>query len=190
MKSLLLIPLFLLLQACSLLPPAEPDEALAVVGSAGQNWELEGRVAIRQGQRADSASINWSQQLHQYRIELSGPLGQGGARILGSENAVSLELSGDEHPYLGATPEAVMQQALGWYLPVSQALYWVQGRPDPEQPFTPLSDASGFHQLGWQIRLRQVTRLSPDLVLPRLLELSHGDLRLRLLIRQWRVAPP
>jgi outer membrane lipoprotein LolB len=183
----LLIPVLLLLSACSTLPPPAPPGDMTITGSAGDEWQLSGRVAIRQGQRADSASIDWAQLREHYRIELSGPFGQGGARIDGNAANVTLQIAGDDRRYHGDTPEAVMQQALGWYLPVSQAFYWVQGRPDPSYPHRPLAEAIGFHQLGWQIEVRRVVQLRPDLVLPALLELRYGDLRLRLLIRQWQL---
>lgn len=187
MKQLLLIALALLLNACSLLPSSQSTENLTLTGSAGDDWQLSGRIAIRQGQHADSANIDWRQSPAHYRIELSGPFGQGGARIEGSPEEVSLQLSGDQQRYQGPTPEAVMQQALGWYLPVRQAHYWVQGRPDPAYPFSALSDTPGFSQLGWQIELRRLTQLPGDIVLPELLELRYDDLRLRLLIRDWQL---
>ena len=188
MKQLLLIPLILLLNACSLLTPSQPPQPLSTTGDAGDEWQLSGRIAIRQGQHADSANIDWSQTPTLYRIELSGPLGQGGARILGSPAGVTLQVNGDDRRYRGATPEAVMQQALGWYLPISQAHYWVQGRPDPAYPFSALPDASGFSQLGWRIELRRVTQLPQGIVLPELLELRYDDLRLRLLIHDWQLS--
>lgn len=187
MNRLWLLPLILLLNACSILTPSQPADHLQMTGSAGDQWQLSGRVAIRQEQRADSASIDWQQNHADYLIELSGPLGQGGARIEGTPGAVTLQLSGDDTLYRGTTPEAVMQQALGWYLPVSQAHYWIQGRPDPAYPATPLSDGVGFSQLGWQIELRRTTSAAPDLVLPELIEFRYGTLRLRLLIHQWQL---
>lgn len=182
----LLIAAALLLSACSTLqpPPAGPDTQLQ--GRLGPNWLFEGKAGIRQGAHADSASIDWRQQGEQFEIRLSGPLGQGGMQIEGGPDGVNMQVSGEAETYRAATPEGVMQQALGWHLPVSQARFWVQGRPDPDYPFSPLTGTDGFEQLGWRIDIQRLTQISDLLVLPTRLEFSYDDLRIRLVIREWQ----
>ncbi|SEG75992.1 lipoprotein insertase outer membrane protein LolB [Marinobacterium lutimaris] len=186
MTRILLLSIALLLSACSSIqsPPTAPDANLQ--GKLDNDWQFSGKAGIRQGNSADSANIDWHQQDQAYEVRLSGPLGQGGAVISGDSNSVEMQVSGESETYRGRTPEEVMYQALGWYLPVSQARYWVQGLPDPAYPSTPLSDASGFEQLGWRVEIQRLTEVNPDLILPGRLEFTYQDLRLRLVIRDWQ----
>lgn len=186
MTRVLLLSIALLLSACSSLqaPPPAPDANLQ--GKLDNDWQFTGKAGIRQGNSADSANIDWHQQDSAYEVRLSGPLGQGGAVISGNNSGVELQVSGEDEIFHGATPEEVMYKALGWYLPVSQARFWVQGLPDPAYPSTELTDANGFEQLGWRIEIQRLSEVNPDLILPSRLEFSYDDLRVRLVIRDWQ----
>lgn len=184
MRRLLLAATALTLGACSTLQPPAPVGDIQ--GTVGSRWQFDGKVGIRQGQRADSAGMEWQQDGEAFRIHLSGPLGQGGMQIEGNKEQVTLEIAGESEPYRGDSPEAVMQQALGWHLPVSQAQYWVQGRPAPHYPFKPLTGIQGFEQLGWHVEIQRTADITNSLTLPSKLEFTYADLRIRLVIRQWQ----
>ncbi|WP_432696746.1 lipoprotein insertase outer membrane protein LolB [Marinobacterium sp. YM272] len=186
MKRFLLLSIALLLSACSSLkgPTQPPEEELR--GSLDNSWQFSGRAGIRQGNSADSASIDWSQQDDAFEIRLSGPLGQGGALISGNDSRVEMRVAGEDELYRGSSPEEVMYQALGWYLPVSQARYWVQGRPAPGYDYTVLPTQPGFEQLGWRVEIQRLTPVTPSLTLPGKLEFSYNDLSVKLVIRTWQ----
>ncbi len=190
-RLLLLLPLLLWLAGCSTLPPPAPVPLPALDGPLLDNWSLQGKLGIRQGQRADSATLNWQQQQQHYEIRLSGPLGQGALAISGEPGQVQMAISGAAEPIVAATPEALMQSQLGWSLPLSQAHYWVQGRPAPQLASTPLPGGNGFRQLGWEVQILRVGAIdlaSGDRVnLPSRLRLQYGDLRITLLIAQWLI---
>ncbi|MBR9884114.1 MAG: outer membrane lipoprotein LolB [Oceanospirillales bacterium] len=187
MRGLLLLAA-LLLSACSTLPPPSQAPEGSLRGSLGDDWQFEGKAGIRQGEHANSANVDWEQQGDHFDIRLSGPLGQGGMQIVGDDTGVTMQVSGEPEPYQADTPEAVMQQALGWHLPVSQARYWVQGRPDPNIPYQLLSDTEGFEQSGWRIEIQRMTPINENLVLPGRLEFRYSDLSIRLVIRNWTPA--
>lgn len=188
----LLLPLLaMLLSACSTLQPP-PAVTGPLRGTLPQDWSLRGKIGIRQQQHSDSAALDWQQQGKQYDIRLSGPLGQGGVHIQGAPGQVSMQVSGEDQTATAATPEALMQARLGWSLPLSEANYWVQGRPAPDYPSTPLNNRRGFHQLGWDveiIRLSRTTLAGQDLVLPSLLRMRYGELTITLAIAQWSTHP-
>lgn len=178
----------LLLSGCSQLakqPTAplvfDPQQALAL-----QQWTAQGRIGIRWSDDSQSANLNWIQDLDAYRIRLSGPLGQGGLKIEGNAQDVSLQRSGDDKIHRAATPEALMQQLLGWYLPLAQARYWIRGLPAPGNHVEPLSDSSstGFSQSGWRIEYPRLTRAAGR-VLPEKLRLSRENLRITVIITEW-----
>lgn len=186
-RLLCLLPL-LWLAACSTLPPPAPMPEGGPSAPLLQHWSIQGKLGVRQQQRADSATLNWQQHEQAYQIRLSGPLGQGALTLNGTPQRVEMLGAGDDAPLVARTPEALMQAQLGWSLPLSQAHYWVQGRPAPEFPFSALPGKTGFNQLGWQIEILQLGQFNyagTPVSLPTRLRLQYGDLRITLLIAQW-----
>ncbi|GAA0792480.1 lipoprotein insertase outer membrane protein LolB [Marinobacterium sediminicola] len=186
-QSILLILLFGLLGGCSQmaqqpLPPLsiDPQQVQQL-----QQWSAEGRIGIRWSEDSQSANLDWQQTEDRYQIRVSGPLGQGGIRIEGNEQMVSLQRSGDDQLYLADSPEALMQQLLGWQLPLSQAQYWIRGIPAPGNEVESLSDGQfGFIQSGWQIEYPRLTHAA-GIVLPEKLRMTRDDLRITVIINTW-----
>lgn len=186
-QSILLILLFGLLGGCSQmaqqpLPPLsiDPQQVQQL-----QQWSAEGRIGIRWSEDSQSANLDWQQKEDRYQIRVSGPLGQGGIRIEGNEQMVSLQRSGDDQLYLADSPEALMQQLLGWQLPLSQAQYWIRGIPAPGSEVESLSDGQfGFIQSGWQIEYPRLTHAA-GIVLPEKLRMTRDDLRITVIINTW-----
>ena len=52
------------------------------------HWELNGKLGIRTPDESGSASLKWAQQLADYQINLSGPLGQKRMIITGTPAGV------------------------------------------------------------------------------------------------------
>jgi outer membrane lipoprotein LolB len=188
MKHLLPVVLLMLLAGCSqfqtreALTPADPAALLQL-----QNWSLDGRIGIRHQGQINSANLSWQQRSERYTIALSGPLGQGGLRIENDGQIVSLEQAGSDEIHRAATPEALMQQLLGWHLPLSHARFWVRGLPDPNLSWQGLSQ--GFIQAGWKVEYDRYTHTG-TLVLPEKIRLTRPDLRITLVINRWTTDPP
>lgn len=189
MRVLWPLLLMLFLHGCSQLQPREP---LAPADPARvlqlEHWSLEGRIGIRHDGDSNSASLSWLNRPDSYEISLRGPLGQGGLRIHGNSQEVSLQQAGSDQIHRAATPEALMQQLLGWHLPLIQARYWVRGLPDPNYPWQPLASGTGFSQLDWEISYDRFSR-SDTLVLPEKIRLTRPDLRITLIINHWNTTP-
>ncbi len=186
-KLPLLVLVFSLLGGCSQLTekPFTPLTIDPQQVQQLQQWSAEGRIGIRWPEDSQSANLDWEQELDHYRIRVSGPLGQGGFRITGSEQDVSLQQAGDDQIHRARTPEALMQQLLGWHLPLTQAQYWIRGIPAPSSAVLPLdNDGQGFVQSGWRIEYPRLTRAA-GMVLPEKLRLSRDDLRITVIINTW-----
>ncbi len=88
-----------------------------------------------------------------------------------------------------------MRAELGWALPLEVFPTWALGAPWDEAAVGALEhDAdgrlAGFEQLGWAVRLdryRAVAASSGERWLPKRVELSRGDLNVRLVIASWRI---
>ena len=94
-------------------------------------WQINGKLGIRSEQESGSAILFWLQRQDYFDISLSGPLGQGSTRLTGRQGAVSLEIA-NRGTFTATTAEALMQQQLGWSLPVEHLLWWVRGLPAPQ----------------------------------------------------------
>lgn len=151
-------------------------------------WSLAGKVGLRTRNGAESANINWQQRPDTYRILISGPFGAGRTLLTGSPAGVTL-VNG-EGRFQAGTPEALMEQQLGWSLPVSALDYWVRGLPAPDSQARLEYDAQGFpqrlRQFGWTIEYRDWTRVDA-LWLPRRLVMTYGELRATLIANQWQL---
>jgi outer membrane lipoprotein LolB len=186
-RPLLLLLLLSLLPGCSQMSTQPPQDLKIDAQQVQQlqQWSAEGRIGIRWATDSQSANLDWEQDVDTYRIRLSGPLGQGGLQILGSEQEVSLQRSGDDEIHRAATPEALMQQLLGWHLPLTQAQYWIRGIPAPGAQASPLEgEITGFIQSGWRIQYPRLVQAA-GMVLPEKLRLDREDLRITVIINDW-----
>lgn len=194
--SLLLLTL-LLLSGCvhqgSLTPPQDVLEHQRQLQSIS-DWQLSGKLGIRTASDSGSASLKWDQQSANYLINLSGPLGQKRMIIAGAPGKVRLEQTG-EPAQEAKTAEALIKKTAGWTLPVTQLAYWVRGVPAPALRITYLqqNDNGLIAQLiqgDWAItysNYRDQTFNGTSLPLPGKITAEYKDVRLTLVIRDWRL---
>ena len=156
-----------------------------------ERWRLAGKVGLRTAQDATSANLDWYQMRYHYRMLISGPFGTGRSVLEGSPDGVTLT-TGDGR-FSAETPEQLMQEQLGWSLPISALDSWVRGLPAPIVAHEMQADEHGFpkrlRQAGWTIEYRDWTwapELRGGLWLPRRLVMTFDDLRATLVVNQWR----
>ena len=111
----------------------------------------------RPAARALSTSFDWQQAGERFRIEFWGAFGQGRALLFGDGATASLR---DARGTItgGVDIDALMEQTLGWAVPVAALRHWVRGRVDPSRAAAAEQrDGEGnlarFEQSGWTIRL-------------------------------------
>jgi outer membrane lipoprotein LolB len=152
-----------------------------------QTWELNGKVGLRTPEDSTSANLDWRQTPYHFRMLLSGPLGSGRSVLEGREGRVSLTTS--EGRFEAESPEELMQQELGWSLPVSDLTDWIRGLPAADSPHRMTQDNLAFPatlvQDGWTIDYRQWIR-SDGLWLPSRIVMNYGDLRVTLVVTRWQ----
>ena len=114
-------------------------------------WQINGKIGIRAPKDSGSGTLFWLQRQDYYDIRLSGPLGRGAARLTGRPGKVSLEVA-NQGRYEAPTPEALLEEQLGWKLPVSHLAWWVRGLPAPDsksQPDPGRRQPPGQPATGW-----------------------------------------
>jgi outer membrane lipoprotein LolB len=158
-----------------------------------ESWNLNGSVSLHHQDKTDMASVNWTQQQSSvYDIALYGPLSLGKISIIGQPNQVTLEQSG--HPPVSAkNGETLMQQQLGWHLPVSNLYYWVRGIAAPGATADFKFDKSNrivqMTQNGWMLQYLNYTTVN-NVDLPQRITLSNPNLQATLVVRNWSFQTP
>ncbi|MDD5056386.1 MAG: lipoprotein insertase outer membrane protein LolB [Sideroxydans sp.] len=179
-RSLLLI---LLLTGCATAPVTVQRSV-----QADAPFAFNGRVSFKQDGQRDSAGLRWVHGAAQDEILLLAPLGQTVARIHRDAQNATLEASGKH--YAAQDMQTLMQQVLGWQLPLSGLRYWVTALPSPESESRIERDAndhvSVLRQQGWEITYLRYAADGKD-ALPLRLTLKRDGMEVLLLIDEWEV---
>lgn len=163
-------------------PKADPTQL--------SNWNIKGAVSIRSAQGGNLGAFNWQQNSKaSYKIQVAGPLNMGSVQIIGRSKQITL-IKSDGKQASASSPENLMQQQLGWYLPISNLYYWVRGLAAPGIPAQKSFDGAGhltqLAQEGWNIQLRQFRSIN-NYELPTRLELYNPELKIKIVIHSWSV---
>ncbi len=179
-RSLLLI---LLLTGCATAPVAVQRSV-----QADTPFAFNGRVSVKHGEQRDSAGLRWVHRAAEDEILLLAPLGQTVARIHRDAQNATLEASGKH--YAAQDMQTLMQQVLGWQLPLSGLRYWIAALPAPEGEFQIEQNANGqmslLRQQGWEIVYTRYAADGRD-ALPLRLTLKRDGMEVLLLIDEWEV---
>lgn len=155
-----------------------------------ENWSMKGRIAMRVEKDGWSASLHWQQTRQDYLLRLIAPLGQGVYELRGNQDGVQLKTAKDG-VLRAQDPESLLQQNLGWQVPVSGLQYWVRGLPQPGVAIEGLQlDGKGrlseLAQNGWRISYKSFLS-EVDYDLPKKLSLQNGKVTLRFSIKGWDI---
>ena len=194
LRSAAIAVLALLLAACAttraprtLLPVAELEQLLRGLGE----FSVNGRVAVRAGDKGPIAFLDWQQRGEHARIRLSGHFGAGALTV--DWSPTTLRLTSGDQIHEGAEAEAVLLHEIGLVPPFDAMRYWMLGLEAPgEAPALRTSSSSGrigeLTQRQWHIRYDEwmgVAAKGGGVQLPRLLNITRDDLRLRVIVRRW-----
>jgi outer membrane lipoprotein LolB len=193
-----IVSLLILLSGCTTLSPKTAPvgqpmtwEARSAALDQIQSWTVRGSVSLQHAQRTDLASLQWAQNSRRYQFALFGPLGFGRVEITGQPNSIRLVQS-NKPPVVATSPEALMQQELGWQIPVVPLYYWARGLPAPGMSAKTQFDA--YHHLirleqeGWEILYTEYSPVVGTLDLPKKMQLTRRNLKIKLALKDWIVA--
>ncbi|MDP4029982.1 MAG: lipoprotein insertase outer membrane protein LolB [Gallionella sp.] len=176
-----------MLSGCALLPPA-PAPAARPAQPESASFALNGRISVSHQGTRHSAGLRWTHTAQSDEILLLAPLGQTAARVYRDAQNATLD-DGDKH-YQAGDVETLMQQALGWYLPLGGLHHWVLGMPAANSSAqierNGNEQIAALHQDGWEVRYLRYADTRPD-SLPTRLQLSRDGLQMQLLIDEWEL---
>jgi outer membrane lipoprotein LolB len=182
--------LILLLTGCAAVPVPETAPA-SVTPATIKDWNFNGRISLTRGEQGWHAGLDWENRAERYRLQVTGPLGQGALQLTGDPGGVTL-VDSEARLYTARDVDALLAQVTGWDLPVSGMQYWVRGLSAPGGPFRTTLDRQGrlqqLEQSGWIITYQRYRTIGGS-EWPAKLKLVHDDLAVRLVIDQWRLDP-
>ena len=157
-----------------------------------RHWELTGKLAVRQPSDSGTAVINyWKQDQEAYELALSSSfLGMGRTTLEGVPGFIELTLPDGER-YQSGDPEALVNAATGWQLPIDSLAWWIRGLPGPEGDFRLFFDDQDrlavIRQLGWEIRYDRWKAFLDDYPpLPARITAVKGEKRVRVVVTTWQ----
>lgn len=183
LRALLAAGLLALAAGCA--TPGAVSTAPRPAREAIDAFRLEGRIAVRRAGESFSATIDWRHDALSDEIVISGPLGQGLARLTSGGGAALLETA-DQKRYMAADLDGLSWQVFGTQLPVSGLGRWVLGRPaiGGAARVDAAGRLAGLSEQGWAIEYLRYESEAKD-ALPELLQVRREDVEVRLKIDSW-----
>ncbi len=153
-------------------------------------WEAEGKIAIQMEDDRQSASFKWTQNKADYTVHLFGPFGQGTTWLRRTSHEVVLE-NAKTGTHKATSAETLMEDVLGWQVPVSNLQFWLRGLPAKQpKPAHLQRDPAGFlthlHQEGWQVAYSRHENFD-GWWLPTRIQAKRDDLKLTVVIKRWQL---
>jgi outer membrane lipoprotein LolB len=142
-----------LLSGCALLPSSHTPVARPMKPESAP-FTMNGRVSIKHLDEHHSAGLHWTHRSQTDELLLLTPLGQTVARVYRDDGNATLDTGGRHYQDVDA--ESLMEQVLGWHLPLDGLHHWVLGMAAPESPaqieHAENGQISVLHQEGWEVR--------------------------------------
>lgn len=189
-RLLLAAALTLYLSACATTQTSQSETYDSAVADI-ERWHIRGKIGIRTTTESLSAMLNWQQLVGAYTIRLTGALGSGSLQIIGNDDGVTVRQAGEIDQYASDAGQ-LLQQRLGWSVPIEHFYYWIRGLPAAvpiQQQTSADGQLSALEQAGWRIEYLRYQQFA-DFALPSKLRLQHEDLKVTLIIKEWQLKNP
>lgn len=151
--------------------PAEYHQPLQI----DEDYDISGRFSIVTPQKDYYGNFNWQRESGEDELAFMSPLGNTVARIVVESGVATLTTGGES--YSGHNLDQMMQEQLGFSLPINYLHYWLQGIPLPQYPVQNRLN-SGFSQLNWKVEYLSWQ----DTNHPQIVQVSNTNLRIKLII--------
>lgn len=149
-------------------------------------FELEGRLAASNGERAANGSITWSHTPVADEWTVYSPLGQIVGQLVRTPRGAML-LTADGSAEQAADADTILPRLLGVPAPIDGLQHWVQASTRPGARVLSLDEAgrpTRISDAGWIIDYVEYAGPAADAP-PRRIDATWGEARIRLLIDQW-----
>lgn len=168
--------------------PAEREAALMKI----KYWRVDGAFSIQQPHvQPVIANYTWQQyDRHSYRIEIDSALGLYRVAIYHRKGSVTL-WKNSVHVYTAKTPEGLMEEVMGWSLPIGKLNDWIRGLPAPEKQsyyfakYDKFGHLISLRQDGWTLTFGKYKTQTNGDDLPQLITMVQPKLNAKIAIKEW-----
>jgi len=179
-----------LLAACAVREPRPEGawlEERAAWFQAHENWQVIGRVGLSDGERGGSLDFLWRARGERHLIHLR--TGSGGRQWRLVFDPDGAELVGSDIDALrGPRPDPLVEEAVGWPIPVEELRFWLRGLLPPG-PATAWFDDDGTIRSAesgaWTLDFTRFGEVD-GVLMPTRMEARSGRYRVRLAMSDWR----
>ena len=186
--------LLALLAGCTTLAPVDVPSA-PLVQAFIPSFEINGRISVRYDNDGFSGNLRWRHVYGEDEFVVQTPFGQGVARVTQNSQGATLQLA-DGQVFQAQDAESLTQQALGFRLPLAGMPRWVQAQAASGDAVL-RHNADGtlglLHEQGWEIEFLSYRVMGQAIgppALPDKLSIQNAELKLRLIIDEWKVPAP
>lgn len=171
-----------LLAGCAQIAPREDGiPAAAYV----PQFELQGRLSVRDGQRGEFGTLRWQRTASSQRIVLLSPLGQTVAQLTQPSGGKAVLVANNETRTAGSLSD-LTRDALGTPVPIDELAHWVQGHAyAPAASRAVAAAATQFQHGGWQVEAENYRLIDGSAIAGRLTAIK-GDVVVKLVIDEWK----
>ncbi len=153
------------------------------------HWSVSGRVGLSDGERGGSLSFSWAAAGEEHRIFLRTLTGGKQWRLHFDQFGAVLEGS-DVGIIKGSEPDRLVENAVGWPIPVAELVYWIRGLIPPRTGIDTEFAADGTLAKAvsppWEIEFGRYAN-EQNVLLPSGLEARSSPYRVRIVLRQWQL---
>lgn len=156
--------------------------------SSVTQWNLAGRVSLDDGEDGGSGKLKWMVNPRSSALDFFAAMGRGAWHLEIGDDQVILRDAQGEHS--APDVQTLVQQKLGWPVPVEALQFWVRGLYAPGPVQGSQIDSQGLltqlQQFGWTIDFDKYNAAEGEL-LPKRLEATHGEYRVKMAISRWQL---
>ncbi|MBT0959668.1 outer membrane lipoprotein LolB [Denitromonas iodatirespirans] len=187
MRRLLTLVSAVVLAGCATLPDVSLPPPQAMLARPQLDaFHVTGRLAAQRGEAAVNGRFAWQHAKGQDRWQFFSPLGQTVAELDAADGMAVLQLADGERQV--APLDTLLARMLGADVPVAMLPRWLQAGVialDDVRERDPQGRPQRIVEQGWEVRYRSYASDAFDAP-PRLVEVSRGEVSLKLLVEQWQ----
>lgn len=156
---------------------------------AASEWGLVGKISLDDADQGGSGRLQWDVKSGHSELDFHGAIGRGAWHLeIGPDGALLKMADGTEQS--AASVNELVQDSMGWPIPVEALQWWVRGLAAPgeieNKQLGPDGLLKSLLQFGWRVDFRRYGSVE-DMRLPVRLDATMDNYRVKLAISRWRM---
>jgi len=157
--------------------------------NASAEWSLVGKISLDDGDQGGSGRLQWDVKPGYSELDFHGAMGRGAWHLQSGPHGAQLKMAdGTEQTAAGVSE--LIQDHVGWPVPLEALQWWVRGLPAPgeieKEQLGPDGLLINLRQFGWSVDFNRYDTVG-NIELPVRLNATRDNFRVKLAISRWRM---